>query len=75
MILLPVGPQQSLIMIIKRICHFKNLFPSSQKALTSKFHIIFLGSLVFNLRFDKFPNNRFLNDLEENPKNTHRYQL
>ena len=71
-ILLPVGLQGSLLMIIKRILDY-NLFLSSQKALTSNFHIFFFGSLVFNLRFEKFANHRLLNDSAENPVNTHRY--
>ena len=57
-ILLPIGPQQSLLMTIKRIWDL-NFFPSSLKAPTSNFRILFVGSLVFNLRFKKFPNHRF----------------
>ena len=38
-----------------------------QKALRSNFHIFFLGSLVFNLRSEEFPNHRFFDDLVENP--------
>ena len=70
-ILLPIGPQQSLLMIIKYTWDL-NLFPSSLKASTSNFHIFFVGSLVFNLRLKKFPNHRFFSDLAENPVNTHR---
>ena len=56
-ILLPIGPQQSLLMIIKWIWDL-NLFASSLKASTSNFRTCFVGSLVFNLRFKKFPNHR-----------------
>ena len=49
-ILLPVGPQQALLMIIKWIWEL-NLFPSSLNASASNFRIPFVGSLVFNLRF------------------------
>ena len=52
-----------------------NLFPSSLKASTSNFHISFVGSLVFNLRFENFPNHKFFSDSAENPINTHRCQI
>ena len=51
-IFLPVGPRKSLVMIIKLIWKL-NVFLSSQKALTSNFHVFFLGGLVFNLRFGR----------------------
>ena len=54
-ILLPIGPQQSLLMIIWDL----NLFPSSLKASTSNFRIFFVGSLVFTLRLKKFPTTNF----------------
>ena len=57
-------PRKSLLMIIKWIWKL-NLFLSSKKALTSNFHVFFLGSLVFNLRFEKFPNNRFFSIWEK----------
>ena len=73
-ILLLIGPQQSLLMIFKWIWDL-NLFPSSLKASASNFRIFFVGSLVFNLRFKKFPNHRFFSDSAENPVNTHRWQI
>ena len=69
--LLAIGPQQSLLMIIKRIWDL-NLFPSSLKESTSNFRISFVSSFVFNLRFKKFPNHRFFSDSAENPVNIHR---
>ena len=70
-IFLAVGPWKPLLMIIKKL----NLFLSSQKALTANFRVFFLGSLVFNLRFEKFPSHRFFSDLAENLVNIHRYQI
>ena len=49
-IMLPIGPQQSLLMIIKWIWHL-NRFPFSLKASTSNFRIFFVSRLVFNSRF------------------------
>ena len=73
-ILLPIGPQQPLPLIIKWTWDL-NLFPSFLKASTSNFRIFFVGSLVFNLWFKKFPNHRFFSDSAENPVNTHIWQI
>ena len=57
--LLRVGPRKFLLWVIKWIWDL-DLFLSSQKPLTSNFLVFFLGRLVFNLRFEKFPNQIFL---------------
>ena len=73
-IFLPVGSRKSLLIIIKSIWKL-NLFLSSQKASTSNFHVFFLGSFVFNLRFEKFQNNRLFSCLAEHSVNIYRYRI
>ena len=73
-ILLPIGPQQSLLMIIKWIWDL-NFFTCSLKTSTSNLRIFFVGSLVFNLRFKRFSNHRFFSDSAESPVRTHRWQI
>ena len=57
-ILIPVGPHKYLLWVIKLIRDL-HLFPSSKEAFTSNFHIFFLSSLIFNLKFEQFPNQKF----------------
>ena len=69
-ILLPVGPQKSLLIIVE---FGTSIFSFFAKVLMSNFHILFLGSLEFKLRFENFPTTDFFSDSAEIPVTIHRY--